>query len=77
MSYYIGTLEDCEAYDNKVSKEERYTGNVTSRWAEIRQHPDGSKWAILANNSIEKDEESGLQLIEELGEDWTPEELEP
>ena len=72
MAYYIGTLEDCEAYDQKISIEERYTGNVTSRWAEVRQHPDGSKWAIIAH-TIEPDEESGLIFTESLSEDWTPE----
>ena len=69
MAYYIGTLEDCEAYDQKISIEERYTGNVTSRWAEVRQHPDGSKWAIIAH-TIEPDEDSGLTLVNELSEDW-------
>jgi|11BtaG_2_1085332.scaffolds.fasta_scaffold23618_3 hypothetical protein len=74
MGYYIGTLEDCEAYDQKISKEERYTGDVTSRWAEVRQHPDGSKYAIAANNSIEPQEDSNLIFEVQLSEDWTPEE---
>ena len=69
MGYYIGTLEDCEAYDQKVTREERYTGDVTSNWANPRQHPDGSKWAIVAH-STEPYEESSLRLVEELGEDW-------
>ena len=73
MGYYIGTLQECEAYDQKVSIEECYTGDVTSRWAEVRQHPDGSKWAIVAH-STEPDEESGLTLVDELTEDWTPSE---
>ena len=73
MGYYIGTLEDCEAYDQKISKEERYTGDVTSRWAEVRQHPDGSKYAIAANNSIEPQEESNLIFEVQLSDDWTPE----
>tara|TARA_Y100000004_G_C8908736_1_gene409924 strand:- start:203 stop:436 length:234 start_codon:yes stop_codon:yes gene_type:complete len=77
MSFYIGTFEEVTAYNEKVNEAKAYNGNVTNNWANPRQHPDGSKWAIVANNSIEKDEESGLQQIEELGEDWTPEELEP
>ena len=71
--WYIGTREECEAYDQKVAREERYTGNVTSRWANPRQHPDGSKWAIVANNSIEPQEDSNLIFEVQLSEDWTPE----
>jgi hypothetical protein len=73
MGYYIGTLEDCEAYDQKVTREERYTGNVTSNWANPKPHPDGSKWAIAANNSIEPQEESNLIFEVQLSDDWTPE----
>ena len=74
MGYYIGTFEECEAYDQKVAREERYTGNVTSRWAEVRPHPDGSKYAIIAHTT-EPDEESGLTLVDELTEDWNSEVL--
>ena len=74
MGYYIGTLQECEAYDQKVTREERYTGDVTSNWANPRQHPDGSKWAIVANNSIEPQEDSNLIFEVQLSEDWTPEE---
>jgi len=76
MSWYIGTLEECQSYDQKVTAEQNYTGS-TLNWSTPRQHPDGSKWAVKVNASVEKDEESGLQIIEKLGEDWTPEELEP
>ena len=72
MSWYIGTLEECNAYNTKVNEAKAYKGSITSNWANPRQHPDGSKWAIAANNSIEKDEESGLTLVDELTEDWTP-----
>ena len=72
MSYYIGTLEECQAYDQKVTTEHNYTGS-TLNWANPRQHPDGSKWAIVANTT-EPDEESSLQLVEALSSDWYPEE---
>ena len=68
--WYIGTLEECNAYNTKVNEAKAYNGNVTNNWATPRQHPDGSKWAIIANNSIEPQEESGLTLVEELTEDW-------
>ena len=73
MSWYIGTREEVEAYNQKVNEAKAYKGSITSNWANPRQHPDGSKWAILAH-STEPDEESGLTLVNELTEDWTPSE---
>ena len=69
--WYIGTLEEVTAYNQKVNEAKAYNGNVTNNWANPRQHPDGSKWAIIAH-ATEPDEESGLTLVEELTEDWTP-----
>lgn len=69
MSWYIGTLEEVTAYNDKVNEAKAYKGSITSNWANPRQHPDGSKWAIIAH-ATEPDEESGLQMVEELGEDW-------
>ena len=74
MSWYIGTLEECNAYNAKVNEAKAYKGSITSNWANPRQHPDGSKWAIVANNSIEPQEESNLIFEVQLSEDWTPEE---
>ena len=71
MAWYIGTREEVEQYNAKVNEVKQYTGGITSNWANPRQHPDGSKWAIIAH-STEPDEESRLTLVEELTEDWTP-----
>ena len=71
MSWYIGTLEEVTAYNQKVNEAKAYKGSITSNWANPRPHPDGSKWAIVAH-STEPDEESGLTLVNELSEDWTP-----
>ena len=73
MSWYIGTLEEVTAYNEKVNEVKAYKGSITSNWANPRQHPDGSKWAIVANNSIEPQEESSLIFTESLSDDWTPE----
>ena len=73
--WYIGTREEVEAYNEKVNEAKAYKGSITSNWANPRQHPDGSKWAIVVNASIDKDEESGLTLVEELTEDWNSEVL--
>jgi hypothetical protein len=72
--WYIGTLEECNAYNAKVNEAKAYKGSITSNWAKPKQHPDGSKWAIAANNSIEPQEESNLIFEVQLSEDWTPEE---
>ena len=69
--WYIGTLEEVTAYNAKVNEAKQYKGSITSNWANPRQHPDGSKWAIVAH-STEPDEESRLTLAKELTEDWTP-----
>ena len=74
MSWYIGTLEEVTAYNQKVNEAKAYKGSITSNWANPRQHPDGSKWAIVANNSIEPQEDSNLIFEVQLSEDWTPEE---
>jgi len=71
--WYIGTREEVEAYNEKVNEAKAYKGSITSNWANPRQHPDGSKWAILANNSIEPQEESNLIFEVQLSDDWTPE----
>ena len=73
MSWYIGTFEEVTAYNEKVNEAKAYKGSITSNWANPRQHPDGSKWAIASNNSIEPQEESSLIFTESLSEDWTPE----
>ena len=74
--WYIGILEECNAYNQKVNEAKSYTGNVTNNWATPKQHPDESKWAIFVNSSIDKDEQSPLILVEELTPDWFPTEEE-
>ena len=73
MAWYIGTREEVEQYNAKVNEAKAYEGSITSNWANPRQHPDGSKWAIVAH-STEPDEESRLIFTESLSDDWTPEE---
>ena len=73
MSWYIGTREEVAAYNEKVNEAKAYKGSITSNWANPRQHPDGSKWAIAANNSIEPQEDSNLIFEVQLSDDWTAE----
>ena len=70
MSWYIGTLEQCEAYNRKVCEVKNYTGSHTSNWDTPHRHPEDDYYCIEACASVEPDEESSLQLVEELGKDW-------
>ena len=73
--WYIGTLKEVEAYNQKVNEAKQYTGSITSNWANPRPHPEDDYYAIIAKSGIEPDEESSLQFVEALGEDWFTEEL--
>lgn len=75
--WYIGTLEECNAYNAKVNEAKAYKGSITSNWANPRQHPTDEYCCIRAKSGIEPDEESSLQFVEALGEDWTPTEETP
>jgi hypothetical protein len=74
MSWYIGTREEVEAYNEKVNEAKQYKGSITSNWANPRPHPKDDYCCIIAKSGIEPDEESSLQLVEKLGEDWFTEE---
>ena len=75
--WYIGTREECEAYDQKVTSTQNYDGVHTKNWANPRQHPVDDYCCIRAKSGIEPDEESSLQFVEALGADWTPTEETP
>jgi hypothetical protein len=74
MSWYIGTLEECNTYNEKVNEFKEYKGSITNNWAVAEKHPEDDYYAIVANESVEPDEESSLQIVGELGEDWFTEE---
>ena len=65
--YYIGTLKECEAYNDKVSKGEGYSGQ-TKRWAEAKKHPEQDLYVIVKHDKYECE----MKLVKELSEDWTP-----
>lgn len=70
MSYYIGTLEEVTAYNEKVNEVKQYEGDITNNWAVAEKHPEDDYYAIIVNESVEPDEESSLQIVKALGEDW-------
>jgi hypothetical protein len=63
--YYTGTQQQCESYNQEVTKGEGYQGS-TSRWANIITHPTEDKFAIIANEKYP----STLESLEALSEDW-------
>ena len=67
--YYIGTRQQCEAYNEFVKEGENYRG-VTTRWADVRQHPSRNEFAITKHKSY--DDET-MQYVAELPDDWNPE----
>ncbi len=75
-NWYIGTYEQCVEYNQKVSEVMGYSGDVTSDWAVPRPHPQDDYYAIrshynpLLMEGVEADEDSGLQLVADLGDDW-------
>jgi len=70
--HYIGTQQQCEAYNEQVTSAEGYQ-DTTQTWAEVRQHPDGSPFAIVKHSNYEADD---MELVEQLSADWFPQEEE-
>jgi len=68
--HYIGTKQQCEAYNEQVTSGEGYQ-DTTQRWAKVRQHPDGSPFAMVKHDNYEAEE---MELVEELSADWFPQE---
>lgn len=50
--YYIGTKEECEAYNNLVTTGEGYHGTTTS-WGRVLEHPTNDIFAIIKNDKYE------------------------
>ena len=67
--YYIGTKEQCEAYNTKVTKGENYR-DQTTQWAEVQQHPDGAPFAIIIHEDYESED---MQLVQRLDDTWNKE----
>ena len=63
--YYTGTKLECEEYNDKVVKGEKYSGS-TLRWADVTKRNLKDEFAILANTKYT----STLNSIEYLPSDW-------
>ena len=63
--YYIGTKEECEAYNNQVTLVENYQGSTTS-WANVTSNQNGEGFAILKH----KNYESKMTLIDKIPDSW-------
>lgn len=66
MSYYIGTKQKCEDYNQLVTEGENYQGSTTS-WASIVHHPTiEDKCAIVKHENYN----AAMEEVEVLSEDW-------
>jgi len=66
--YYTGTKKQCSAYNDKVTKAEKYKGE-TQRWATPRKHPEKNIWAISKHPKYDSD----MEILKQLPKDWTDE----
>ena len=68
--YYIGTQQQLEDYNTKVTNAEGYNG-TTTRWAKVIEHPDGNQFAMIKHAAYTSDDT--LTEQESLSSDWYPE----
>ncbi len=64
MYYTSQDKEELEDYNERIFIAENYDGVVTTAWAEIIEHQDGDKWAMLKHASY--------PLIEGVDDDGEP-----
>lgn len=66
MSYYIGSVLECNDYDNQVTVAENYVSG--DNWANPIKHPTSEQWAIEKQDNYV----SEMILENELSNDWFP-----
>lgn len=70
--YYIGTYNQCKYYIDKVDVAENYNG-ITSTWAKpLKSLEDAKKYAVKVHI---KYTHSNMQLLKQLPEEFTPNEI--
>lgn len=50
--YYIGTQQECEAYNELVTSGEGYQG-ITTKWGRVIAHPTDDVFAIIKNDNYD------------------------
>jgi len=65
MSYYIGTREECDNYNQQVKEEKGLIEDII--WAHPIKHPTEDKYAIHVCSAVE----SELEQVDMLDETWT------
>ena len=63
--YYIGTKQECEDYNTKVTLGENYQSS-TNRWTNVTSNPNGEGFAILKHENYE----SEMTLIDKIPDSW-------
>lgn len=70
MAFYIGTSEDCSAYNSKVNTAMSWRNHITRNWSAIIANAQETEYAVVAKEGIEPEEGSALKLVQQLPEDW-------
>jgi len=65
MSYYIGSKEECDNYNQQVKEEKGLVEDII--WANVVKHPTKDKYAIYVCPAVE----SQLEQVDMLDETWT------
>lgn len=65
MSYYIGTHNECQQYNELVTFSNNF-GSVTDVWATLVQHPNGVDFAIKKHPK----HDSAMKEVNALPADW-------
>lgn len=69
--FYIGSKEQCEAYNAVASRLENYREG-TSQWATVTKHPEEEKWSITGHK---KYKHPLMEWVEKLNDTWYPKEI--
>lgn len=69
MSYYIGNIESCQAYNKTVTTAQKYKG-VTNKWAVVLKKENEELYAIKKHPKYPPKPLLGLTEVEQLTDNW-------
>lgn len=68
--WYVGTKNNCEAYELDVRSALNISGK-TQRWSDVIRHDKKSLFAVAASELVDNE---SLRLVDTLTDDWFPDE---
>ena len=69
MSFYIGTYQECNEYDNLVTIGESYNKERGINWGIIHEHPNQIDFSIIKHPKYD----AQMTEVDSLSDDWFPE----